>query len=140
MNVAEESFRTRLEELLNGSEGFARETRWFDGSILLEAGAAQCWLKVYRGRVIDSLDFAPPLGYTFKIAGSAQGWAQLTSGDRTFADLTTPGVRYFANADEVEAADPFAAPDLRIEGNVMEARRIHEALFHLADCIVASAN
>jgi len=132
-------FRERLCKSLQENEGFALETRWFDGSILIESGDAQCWLKVYRGRVIEALDHTPPLGYTFKIQGAPQAWDDLVSGRRLFADLSMPGQRDFRNDPKLERANAAAPPALRIEGNLMEAARIREALFHLADCIAASA-
>lgn len=140
VDIAHEAFREGLARALNEDEAFARETRWFDGSILLEVDAGQCWLKVYRGKVIDALDFTPPLGYTFKISGSSDTWQLFTSGQRQFVDLITPGSRYFSNSEEVLQANGFAPPAIRIEGNTMEANRIHEALYPLSDCIAATAN
>lgn len=138
MNVDTEAFREQLVRELNGSDGFARETRWFDGAILLEIDGGQCWLKVYRGRVIDVLGFTPPLGYTFKISGPARPWQQLACGERKLVDLITPGSRYFDSPADVDAASTLTPPQIRIEGNTLEASRIHEALFHLADCFAAT--
>lgn len=132
-------FRERLCKALDENQEFARETRWFDGSILLESGDAQCWLKVYRGRVIESFDHVPPLGYTFKIAGAPERWADLVEGRRLFADLSMPGWRDFRGDPKLERANAAAPAALRIEGNLMEAARIREALYHLADCVAASA-
>lgn len=138
-DIASPSFRKRLVEALDANEGFRAETRWFDGSILLEIGSARCWLKVYCGRVIEALDFIPPLGFTFKIAGSTDAWESLVHGRRVFADLITPGRRDFRGDPALATADGSAAPDIRIEGNTMEASRILEALFHLAECVATSA-
>lgn len=139
MNVAADSFREGLVARLNTHEGFVQETRWFDGSILLEVGGGQCWLKVYRGQVIDSMSFTPPLGYTFKISGSTEAWSEFRAGKRTFADLITPGTRRFSSSADVENADPLAPPAIRVEGNTMEANRIYEALFHFGECVASSA-
>jgi len=139
VQVADAAYQQRLVDALNANEGFGQETRWFDGSILIESDGEQCWLKVYRGRVIDVLDFTPPLGYTFKISAPAARWRQLVEGERTFADLVTPGTRYFADRAALEQANGFAPPAIRIEGNTLEAYRIHEAIFHLGDCIAATA-
>ena len=132
-------FRDRLLARLNRHEGFAAETRWFDGSIALEADAATCWLKVYCGRVIEALGAAPPFGYTFKLRGARESWQELVSGERRFADLITPGQRRFANDPKLTTADRSAPPRIAIEGNVLEATRLHEALYHLAECVVQSA-
>jgi hypothetical protein len=132
-------FRDRLREALTGHEGFALETRWFDGAILLEDGDARCWLKVYRGRVIEALESVPPFGFTFKLRGSREAWEELVSGERRFADLLTPGRRRFENDPSLASADGSAPPRIAIEGNLLEANRIHEALFHLAECVARTA-
>lgn len=139
MNVGDEGFRADLVEALNRSAEFQRETRWFDGSILLEVDGSQCWLKIYRGKALEALDFTPPLGYTFKISGPGDRWDQFISGERRFADLLTPGSRYFASAEDLRNASGFTPPDIRVEGNTMEANRLHEALYHLGDCIAVAA-
>lgn len=132
MQFADAGFRERLVEALNAREEFALESRWFDGSILLESGAERCWLKVYRGQVIDHLEFVPPFGYTFKVAGSPDAWRMLTTGDRTFTDLATPGSRHCATIEEVEAGGGgYRPPELAIEGNGFEAGRLHLALLQL---------
>jgi hypothetical protein len=132
-------FRDRLRAELEGHEGFAVETRWFDGSIALETDAATCWLKVYRGRIIEALDAVPPFGFTFKLRGSSEAWQELVSGKRRFADLITPGRRRFENDPSLSRADGSAPPRIAIEGNVLEATRLHEALYHLAECVARSA-
>src|ERR1051325_8669573 len=79
-------FRDRLRAQLDRHEGFAAETRWFDGSIALEDDAATCWLRVSGGRIIEALGPAPPFGFTFKLRGSRQAWEELVSGKRRLAD------------------------------------------------------
>jgi hypothetical protein len=132
-------FRDRLQDALTHHEGFALETRWFDGSIVVEADEARCWLKVYRGRIIETLGSVPPFGFTFKLRGSRQAWQELISGERRLADLITPGQRRFANDPSLATADGAAPSRIVIEGNLLEATRIHEALYHLAECVARSA-
>jgi hypothetical protein len=132
-------FRERLADALTHHEGFALETRWFDGSILLEVGEAKCWLKVYRGRIIETLGSAPAFGYTFTLRGSRQAWEELISGERRLADLITPGQRRFADDPSLATADGAAPSRIAIEGNLLEATRIYEALYHLAECVARSA-
>ena len=139
IDFASVEFRDRLQERLNRHEGFAVETRWFDGSIAIEADTATCWLKVYRGRVIEALGAVPPFGFTFKLRGSRESWQELVSAKRRFADLITPGQRRFENDPSLSTADRSAPPRIAIEGNTLEATRLHEALYHLAECVVASA-
>jgi hypothetical protein len=132
-------FRDRLRDALSCHEEFALETRWFDGSIVIEADEARCWLKVYRGRIIETLDSVPPFGFTFKLRGSRQAWEDLVSGERRLTDLLMPGRRRFENDPSLASADASAPPQIAIEGNLLEATRIHEALYHLAECVARSA-
>lgn len=139
LDFGSEAFRDRLREALTEHEAFALETRWFDGSIVLEADEARCWLKVYRGKIIEALGSVPPFGFTFKLRGSRQAWEELVSGQRRFADLITPGQRRFESDESLSTANAGAPPRIAIEGNLLEATRIHEALYHLADCVARSA-
>jgi hypothetical protein len=93
VRFSDPALQERLCAALSADEEFAQEARWFDGSILLEAGAERCWLKIYRGAAIDHLEFVPAFGYTFKVTGSAEAWDLFVSGERTFTDLATPGSR-----------------------------------------------
>jgi len=132
MRFADPVFQERLRDALNADEEFALESRWFDGSILLEAGAERCWLKVYRGQVIDHLEFVPAFGYTFKLAGTPEAWRMLVEGERTFTDLATPGSRHCDTLEEVDAGGGgYRPPELAIEGNGFEAGRLHLAILRL---------
>jgi hypothetical protein len=132
MRFADSEFQQRLRDALNADEEFALESRWFDGSILLESGAERCWLKIYRGQVIDHLEFIPPFGYTFKLTASPEAWRMLVEGERTFTDLATPGSRHCATLEEVAAGGGgYRTPELAIEGNGFEAGRLHLALLRV---------
>lgn len=114
---------------LNASREFTRETRWFDGSIVIEVGMQQLWLKVYRGRVIDAMAMIPPFGATISISGSAQAWEMLCSGERTFSDLVTAGSRHLKSYDDpLSEGGGLRPPELAIGGNGFEAGRIHIGL------------
>lgn len=139
IDFASARFRDQLQKGLSRHEGFALETRWFDGSILLEADESRCWLKVYRGRIVEVLDSVPPFGFTFKLRGSRQAWEELVSGERRFADLIMPGQRRFENDPSLATANGAAPARIAIEGNLLEAMRIYEALFHLADYVAQIA-
>jgi hypothetical protein len=133
MQIADPAFHERFLEALKGDAEFAQEARWFDGSILIEVGAERLWLKVYRGAVIDVLEFVPVFGYTFKIAGSVDAWRMLGTGERTFTDLVSAGSRYLDTVEEIEAAGGgYRPPELAIEGNGIEAGRMHIATMRLA--------
>jgi hypothetical protein len=134
---ADASTGKALAEHLNASSEFETYARWFDGSILLESEDGQCWLKVYRGKVIDQLPFMPPLGYTFKLGGPDWAWMALIQRERHFVDLITPGRRHFDDDDDFSKIDQLAPPALRLEGNVMEAGRVTEAVHLLAEACAA---
>lgn len=130
---ADPEFRERLKVALNADEEFVHECRWFDGSILLESPGERCWLKVYRGAVIDELEFVPAFGYTFKVIGDDAAWRMLATGERTFTDLATPGSRHCATLEEVAAGGGgYRPPELAIEGNGIEAGRMHFVILRLA--------
>lgn len=132
MAIQDQEFRDRFLEALAADPEFEAEARWFDGSILIGVGAEQLWLKIYRGKVIDTLEFVPVFGYTFKLSGGEAAWEMLGSGERTFTDLVSAGSRYL-ELEEIEAAGGgYRPPELAIEGNGVEAGRMHIATMHLA--------
>lgn len=140
--LADRAFRERFVSALNAHSGFNEQAQWFDGSVLLEVGSDLLWLKIYKGKVIDHQQAAPPFGYTFKFSGSEASWKLLTGAQRQWADLTFPGKRYFDDDPELSAA---GAPEveIRTEGNLLEAGRLAEAMFLMAyvlrDCVRGSA-
>lgn len=140
MSINDPGFVERFLEALAADPEFEQEARWFDGSILIEVGPETIWLKVYRGKVIDRLEFTPVFGYTFKLAGAPETWALLGSGERTFTDLVSAGSRYAESIEEIEAGGGgYRPPLLAIEGNGVEAGRIHIATMHLARAFAKTA-
>ena len=129
--LADRALQERFVSALNAHPGFNEQAQWFDGSVLLEAGTALLWLKIYKGKVIDHQPAVPPFGYTFKFSGSEASWKMLISGQRLWADLTFPGKRYF---DDDPALATAGAPhvEIRTEGNLLEAARVTEAMFQMA--------
>lgn len=140
MVIQDPGFRERFLAALADDAEFAAEARWFDGSILVEVGDDRLWLKIYRGQVIDTLEFVPVFGYTFKLSGSVLAWQMLGSGERTFTDLISAGSRYLDTVAEIEAAGAgYRPPELAIEGNGIEAGRMHIATMHLARRLAETA-
>ena len=139
INFADKEFISKLTDALNKDETFATQAKWFDGSILLESSGLQCWLKVYRGKVIDSLNYMPILGYTIKISGPPSSWEMLLNGTRCFRDLTLPGKRHFEDDPGLSKLGMMTR-DIVIEGNMMEANRIFAAIYALSQCIVQVSN
>lgn len=135
MNIHDPSFRERFLEALAVEPEFEQEARWFDGSILIGYGDQSLWLKIYRGKVIDTLEFPPVFGFTFKLAGSVSAWEMLGTGERTFSDLTSAGSRHASSLEEIAAGGSgYRPPELAIEGNGVEAGRLRIATLHLARC------
>lgn len=140
MRIQDPDLVRRFLEALAADPEFEAEARWFDGSILIVAGGEQLWLKVYRGKVIDTLEFVPVFGYTFKLSGSDAAWEMLGSGERTFTDLVSAGSRHLDTLEEIEAAGGgYRPPELAIEGNGVEAGRMHIATMHLARALARTA-
>ena len=140
MSINDPGFLERFQEALAADPEFEAEARSFDGSIQIEVGADPLWLKVYRGKVIDTLEFTPVFGYTFKVKGSPEAWAMLGSGERTFTDLASAGSRCAASLEEIEAGGGgYRPPELAIEGNGVEAGRMHIATMHLARAFAKTA-
>lgn len=124
---------------LNASSGFTRETRWFDGSIVIEVDMQRLWLKVYRGKVIDAMGMIPPFGATISISGSAQAWEWLCSGERMFTDLVAAGSRHLTSYDDpTSEGGGLRPPELAIGGNGFEAGRIHIGLRDLCSVFAST--
>jgi len=140
VSIHDQEFRDRLLEALAADPEFEAEARWFDGSILIAAGDEQLWLKIYRGKAIDTLEFVPVFGYTFKISGTDAAWEMLGNGERTFTDLISAGSRHLGSVAAAEAAGGgYRPPELAIEGNGVEAGRMHIATMHLARTFARTA-
>jgi hypothetical protein len=129
--LSKPAFQARFVKALNANGVFVEQTRWFDGSILLEVDDDRLWLKIYRGKVIDSMPGVPPFGYTFKFRGSTAAWQALISGKRRWADLTFPGKRDFSDDPGLKRVGELSV-DIATEGNLIEAGRLSEAMFELA--------
>jgi hypothetical protein len=129
--IAKPAFQTRLVKALNANAQFNEQARWFDGSVLLEVDDDKLWLKIYCGKVIDHRTAIPPFGYTFKFSGPERAWKELLAGKRRWADLTYPGKRRFEDDPKLARVGEMSV-DIATEGNLLEAGRLTEAMFHLA--------
>jgi len=132
MSNLAEPIAEELVQRLNANSEFEVCAKWFDGSILLESGEDQCWLKLYKGKVLDRLSIVPPLGYTFKLSASDESWRMAASGEKSFWELFTPGVRDHHLVDDPDFKTVRRTP-IRLEGNLMEANRLYEAVVLLAE-------
>lgn len=131
-------FLGSLVTALNENGDFELQTQWFDGSILLEEGTSVAWLKIYRGRVIDHLALMPPLGYTFKLTAPDSAWNELVDG-APFTTLLLAGKRKFTDVDDVVDDAGQTPGEFKLEGNLMEAHRMIEAVYLIADTYRSTA-
>ena len=136
--LASPEFAGHLVDDINANPAFAREAQWFDGSILLDDGSGQVWLKVYGGKVIDHFPFVPPTGYTFKIVGASDAWDELVGGTK-FTDLVMGGTRRFDGVESVTDGAGLAHGRITFEGNSMEAFRLIEAIYLITDSYATTA-
>lgn len=136
--IANPTLQTRFVKALNANAAFVEQTRWFDGSVLLEVDTDRLWLKIYCGAVIDCQTTVPPFGYTFKFSGPEKAWKSLLSGKRLWADLTYPGKRSFHDDPRLKRVGEMSV-DIATEGNLLEAGRMTEAMFELAYTLKAVA-
>ena len=136
--IANPTLQTRFVKALNANQVFVEQTRWFDGSVLLEVDGDRLWLKIYCGKVFDHRTTVPPFGYTFKFSGTEKSWKLLLSGKRRWADLTFPGKRYFDDDPKLKRVGEMSVA-IATEGNLLEAGRLTEAMFQLAYTLQATA-
>lgn len=134
----DENFLALLVLNVNSDERFNSATEWFDGSVLLDDGSARCWIKIYNGRIIDRRSHMPPLGYTFKISAPTEAWDELVAG-RPFTDLLMGGKRQFASSDDIVDGANMTPGIFALEGDLMTAFRVIEAIYLITDHYRATA-
>lgn len=104
-------FVQALEQALNNSDEFAAASRWSDVKVLLRFGEERYWLKLYGGKVIDSMVYHPmanPLGWDYTIGASVEIWKDLRSGKRALGHLLDSG-------------------NIAVDGNLLQANRMYES-------------
>lgn len=118
MNFPSLEYLEALRSHLNNLEAFRKATEWADVNVAVKIGDHRYWMKIYRGQVIDLMEDLPmtnPLGYRVIISGDEAAWRELKDGTAKTWALTTTG-------------------RLVIDGDLIEANRIHEAL-----CLIVEA-
>lgn len=112
-----------LAEWCNRQPAFQRAAEWADVNVVLAIGDTRFWLKLYRGRVIDVMAYLPatnPLGYDVIVSGQTEAWRELLN-------TTTKSWAQLASGKIV------------IDGNLIEANRMHEALCILLESFATLA-
>ena len=111
MKVPSLDFARALEIQLNESKHFAEASAWSDVKVLLSFGEQQYWMKLYRGKVIDLMEYYPmsnPLGWDYVIGGSIDNWNDLLKGLRPIGHMLDTG-------------------SIKVDGNLLQANRMYES-------------
>lgn len=138
MAIALHEKKDALIDALHADETFATEMLWFDGSVAVVVGEETLWLKIYRGKVIEAMEYVPVFGATISLTGTRDAWGKFVREELTFSDAISAGSRHLASYE-----DPFAEgggyrpPEIAISGNGIEAGRVHIGLRAL--CLVLAA-
>jgi putative sterol carrier protein len=106
----------QIQERCNDDDQFNEAAQWSDINLMLEAGDERFWLKLYGGEIIDAMRYEPmsnPLGYDVAISGSVEAWQQVHDAEMPFWKAYSTG-------------------KITIDGNPLEANRMHEATVRMA--------
>jgi hypothetical protein len=100
-----------LQDHCNNLQTFQEAAEWADLNLLIAFGDERYWLKLYRGKIIDVMEYLPmtnALGYTVIVHGGVDAWREVMDGQKSWALLSTGRIL--------------------IEGDLMKANQMHEAL------------
>lgn len=102
---------------LTKDEFFIREAAWADCGVTVSRGRRACWLKIYKGRIIDVEPGRGTFGYVVELVASEAGWDRLAMLDRSRLEV---GLQQRT---------------LNISGNQLEIARLWGALAALVDAL-----
>ena len=111
---------TSLQKKCNESSSFRKASSWADTKIVLEIGDSRYYLKLYRGEIIDIMEYLPfsnALGYDILLRGQREVWQKIIERQNPFLQLAFLG--------EIER-----------DGNMLECNRMHEAISIMTDEIM----
>ncbi|WP_299269615.1 hypothetical protein [Halorientalis sp.] len=117
MEIPSKDWVDQIQEQCNDDDQFNEAAEWSDVNVVLEAGEERFWLKLYGGEIIDTMRYEPmsnPLGYDVVISGSAEAWQQVHDAEMPFWKAYSTG-------------------EITIDGNLLEANRMHEAIVRMAE-------
>ena len=107
-------------EKCNANPDFNRASMWADTRIVLGIGDNRYYMKVYRGKIIDIMEYLPfsnALGYDIILNAPVDVWKKVIEKQNTFLHLAFLG--------EIER-----------DGNILECNRLHEAISIMTDEIM----
>lgn len=106
-----------LQKKCNLDTAFNRASLWSDVKIVFDFGGSRYWVKLYKGKIIDLMEYLPmtnALGYDIIVSGSTEAWKQLMERKELLGRLLHFG-------------------QLAIDGNMLECNRMYEAICVVAD-------
>jgi hypothetical protein len=101
----------RVAETANANPAFNTASRWLDMTMVVGFGARRFWFKLYRGRIIDAMEYNPVsnmLGYDVVMGGAMADWRRVASGATTFGREATLGV-FSHDGNRTEAEKSYKA-------------------------------
>ena len=108
-----------LREKCNENVDFRTATMWSDVKLVLGFGDRRYWLKLYKGEIIDLMEYLPmtnPLGYDIIVSGSAEAWRGVIDTQMAFGEAT-------------------GTDAITIDGNMLECNRMFEAICIIGDIL-----
>ena len=117
MEIPSTEWVSEIQQRCNEDEQFNRAAEWSDVNVVLEVGEEKYWLKLYGGEIIETMEYEPmsnPLGYDIKLSGSVDAWTAVNDAQMPFWEAYSTG-------------------KIAIEGNLLEANRMHEALVRMTE-------
>lgn len=106
-----------VQERCNEDDHFHEAAEWSDVNLVIEVGEERYWLKLYGGEVIDAMKYEPmsnALGYDIIVSGSREAWRPIVDGEDTFWKAYSNG-------------------EITIDGDLLEANRMHEAIVRITE-------
>lgn len=122
LELPSEAWIESLQEVCNDDEQFNRVAEWSDVTLVIVVGEERYWLKLYDGKIIDAMEYTPmsdPLGYDVILSGSREAWKRVLNAENTFWE-------------------PYSTGEITIDGNLLEANRMHEAIVRMCDLMAES--
>jgi hypothetical protein len=119
MELASMGWMEALQKKCNANTDFNTATMWSDVKIVIAFGEKRYWLKLYKGKIIDLMEYLPlknALGYDIIISGPLDAWKAVHDGKKVFWELYNFG-------------------RILIDGNLLESNRMHEAICLIGDII-----
>jgi hypothetical protein len=117
MNFPSLEWMKALQKRCNRNAAFNMASLWSDVKMVFDFGGNRYWLKLYKGKIIDLMEYLPmtnALGYDILVSGTTEAWKKLIERKELLGWLLHVG-------------------QLAIDGNMLECNRMYEAICVMAD-------